>query len=1261
MSTFEDFLVQCDEIVSFLERVEGTDASAYNESAIEAEKAEILSSWADWKESYKKCLADPECSKKNKEVMKTKKNVAHGAYIKIVSLLGEWKEKVKSVPSSSIQKPSSSVAVPPCDTEMFYGDYVSWPSFRDLFTAIYMTNKKLSPVEKLYHLFQKTGGEAREINRHIPLTAEGLPVAWDNLKNQYENKRILINSQLRILFNLAHCGQESPSGLKKLQRDITNCISVLESLKIDVKSWDPVFVYQCSTKMPKLTLSLWEQSLSNKTEMPHWDDLNKFLTERYQALESVSDITGPSTAQSNQNSRAKFTQFDKSKQFKVHHTKVNEDKCKLCKGAHVIKSCPKFLSMEFRSRLNVIRRENRCINCLALGHRATDCRSQGCPKCSLKHHVLLHKNKVPQNDSRGSKNASSCNPPLSTNISVASDGPSTSANARTFHTTVANRTMLATAWVNIVKDGVSYRVRALIDPCSDDTFIASRVQKQLRLPTSSVSADISGLGGEHLTKCSKVATITVGSIKNTSFSMDLEAFVVPEITGDIPTQPLQTICAEELPDLDFADPKFYQSGPVDILLGGNVYPIILLNGVRKNILGSLLAQETVFGWILTGPATNSAEQHRVSVSHYTKVSVRDQLAKFWEIEEVRRVPTVSVDDRRCEEIFQSTTIRCSDGRYMVDLPFRTDLTFELSSKSSRFIALTQFLRNETSLMRKPDRKTDYDAVLLEYLSLGHMEKIEGFINYQDGFYLPHHGVFKPDSATTKLRVVFNASCPSVGGKSLNDALYVGPTLQRDIVSLVLNWRMFRYVFNADISKMYRQIWINPKHAKFQRILFRTCSEDEVSDYQLKTVTFGVNCAPYLALRTLLKLADDEEYRYPIGSKILRNSMYVDDALVGSHSVSEGLKARAELVAILGSAGFELRKWTSNAKELLEGLARGHLLHEEFLEFGDKSSAKTLGIRWNAVSDSFFFMMEKLEEKSSYTKRQVLSIIARIFDPLGWLSPIIVKAKILMQQLWLDDIGWDDPLKPFTLLNWKNFVSSSREIEKISIPRWVNFSPDCVIELHGFCDSSESAYAAVLYLRVEVGDSVYSNLLVAKSKVAPLKKVSLPHLELCGALLLAELVDSVVPQLNLPKAPLVAWSDSTIVLSWLKKPAYTWTTFVSNRVAVIQEKIGGNWRHVPTFDNPADLATRGRTPLEVKECSLWWHGPDWLKLEKQKWPSSVLIPETTLECKPVKVNLARSAVEEDVLERFSRLSTATNVISPAKRCLSHYFLYGILTP
>ncbi|XP_075159311.1 uncharacterized protein LOC142232399 [Haematobia irritans] len=1248
MGLVEEFLCLCEDFEAHAERMKETDASSYNESAIEAEKSELNELWAELKEQYKKCSSDPECLKTNKATIRKRKGEVHTVYMKCMTIVGNW--KTKSVVSSvSPKTSSSSVSVPPCDTEVFYGDYVSWPSFRDLFTAIYINNKKLSPVEKLYHLFQKTSGEAREINRGVQLTSEGFDIAWSNLKSQYENKRILINNQLRILFNLPHCSQESSSCLKKLHRDISNCISVLKLYKIDVGSWDPIFVFQCSSKLPKLTLSLWEQSIGEKTELPKWEDLSKFLIERFQTIESVSDMMN---TQESGPRHKKTGNFDNSKQSKVHHTKVNTVKCVLCKEVHELKFCPKFLNMNPKQRIAAVRRDRSCLNCLARGHGAAKCNSKAtCTKCGAKHHTMLHIVRDEQQSNPGVGNMSG---DLQTTQNIQSaPTPSTSHNVRAYHMSVCNKTMLATAWINILKDGLAHKVRALIDPCSDDTFISKKIQRLLNLPTKPISAEVTGLGGGAVTRCSQIAFLTIGSILNNNFTVEIDALVVCDVTGDVPTHSFDTSLVDQLPNLEYADPNFFHTGPIDILIGGNLYPLILREGVKHGILGSLVAQQTVFGWIVTGPANDRDSGRVVRVSHCTRVSIDEQLTKFWEVEEVGRDTTMSKDDWLCENIYRITTKRMANGRYMVDLPFKADNPLCASKNSNRYIALCQFLRNEKSLSRKPQLKEMYDEVIKEYLSLGHMEKVETpNIEACDYFYLPHHGVFKPDSTTTKLRVVFNASCPSVNGKSLNDALYVGPVLQKDIISLILNWRFYRFVFNADITKMYRQILVNRKHVPYQRILYRDSPDDEIQDYQLKTVTFGVNCAPFLALRTLLQLAEDEKERFPIGSKILKENMYVDDSLVGAHSVSEALEARNQLIAILESAGFQLRKWTSNRREILEDLPRDHLLNEQFLDFDDKSSVKTLGIRWDAVSDEFYFVTEKLAHKETFTKREVLSIIARLFDPLGWLSPVVINAKILMQMMWLDNIGWDDPIKPLSLLKWKTFVSNYRAIDQIRIDRWLNYSPECRIEYHGFCDSSELAYAAVLYVRVEVGDMAHSKLLVAKSKVAPIKKMSIPRLELCGALLMAKLADLVLPQLHVQPYTLFLWSDSMIVLSWLKKPSHSWTTFVANRVAIIHEKVGNIWGHVGTSENPADLATRGLTPFELKGSDLWWNGPSWLRKDKRFWPSTPHITDTSLEAKPMQVLVARSEEMEDILDRFSCFSRALRVLSYVLRFVAH---------
>lgn len=225
----------------------------------------------------------------------------------------------------------------------------------------------------------------------------------------------------------------------------------------------------------------------------------------------------------------------------------------------------------------------------------------------------------------------------------------------------------------------------------------------------------------------------------------------------------------------------------------------------------------------------------------------------------------------CEEHFQQTTHRDKSGRYVVSLPFRDPQNINIGH--SRSIVLSQFLKNE-SRFNKNELNKEYDSIIQEYIDLDHMRQVTPN-NHSPNFYLPHHAVFKPDSTTTKVYVVFNASSKSTNEVSLNDTLYPGPVLQSDLTLQLLKWPFFKIVVNADITKMYRQIQVNPSHTPYQRNLFRN-QEGIICDYELNTVTFGVNCAPFLAIRVLQQLANDIQYKSPLASDIIRSYMYVDD-------------------------------------------------------------------------------------------------------------------------------------------------------------------------------------------------------------------------------------------------------------------------------------------------------------------------------------------------------------------------------------------------
>ncbi|XP_065370999.1 uncharacterized protein LOC135963153 [Calliphora vicina] len=345
----------------------------------------------------------------------------------------------------------------------------------------------------------------------------------------------------------------------------------------------------------------------------------------------------------------------------------------------------------------------------------------------------------------------------------------------------------------------------------------------------------------------------------------------------------------------------------------------------------------------------------------------------------------------------------------------------------------------------------------------------------------------------------------------------------------------------------------------------------------------------------------------------------------------------------------MRKWTSNAEQILNGLPAEHLLNENFLEINDESVAKTLGIRWNAKLDEFYFSTSTISLKENFTKREVLSTIAKLFDPAGWLGPIVIIAKILMQQIWSEGTDWDEIISKDAGIKWRQFLVDYESINDIHISRWVGFKPTAILEVHGFCDASEKAYGACIYVRVHNGvNAIHSHLLLAKSRVAPLKTISLPRLELCGALLLADLLEIVRKDLDLDQngTRFFNWCDSMIVLAWLQKPPNSWTTFVANRVSKIVAKTGKEcWRHVSSKDNPADLISRGVRPQDLIESHLWWNGPSWLRSPSNYWLSPTCVDFGTREEERThKVFFSYFKSYSDLLENFSSYGRALRVMA-----------------
>ncbi|GFT59254.1 integrase catalytic domain-containing protein [Trichonephila clavipes] len=428
------------------------------------------------------------------------------------------------------------------------------------------------------------------------------------------------------------------------------------------------------------------------------------------------------------------------------------------------------------------------------------------------------------------------------------------------------------------------------------------------------------------------------------------------------------------------------------------------------------------------------------------------------------------------------------------------------------------------------------------------------------FYMPHHGVYRTEKSTTKLRTVFNASSPSTSGKSLNSIQFNGGLVQEDLFSIMVRFRKHKYAFTTDIENMFCMINIHPEQTCLQRILWKKGIGEPIKTYDLTTVTYGTVSASYLATRTLKQLAMDEANNFPLAAPVVLSDCCMDDILSGSESIEEVIELQHQLIEMFKTAGMHLHKWCGNLPEITSNL-------QEYA-FLESHETKALGIIWNPKFDCFLFRIEQ-QRPTSFTKRMVLSTIARIFDPLGLLGPIITWAKIVVAGIGM-------------------------EAESI--------------ELHAFSDASEKAYGSSIYLKsISALGEVKVCLVTSKSRVSPLKQISIPRLELCGAVLAAKLMMKVKEALNLQITAVHFWSDSTIVISWIHRESRELKTFVANRVSKIHQLSScDQWHHIASEQNPADVLSRGLLPEELRDDSLWWLGPELL----QSTYSTTVIAEPT---------------------------------------------------
>ncbi|GFQ85683.1 DUF1758 domain-containing protein [Trichonephila clavata] len=804
----------------------------------------------------------------------------------------------------------------------------------------------LSNIQKLQYLRGLLLSEPANIIKHIPITETAYNEAWEKLLARYDKKKQIMFSLIKTFMEQPSFNDINTSNLRNIADTSDEVIRGLKSIDTKAESRDVWLIYILLQKVDSKTRQEWAQ-FSNNIDFPTFESFIEFLNNRCTYLELYNESV------------------IYEKQPFVNKSKFNNNfKCSCCKMNHLVFKCLKFKEMSVKERKQFVNKQKLCMNCLSDKHTESHCNSTfTCHFCKKRHHSLLYDNNF--------KNYA-----MSSNKSHHAQGQNQIGNDTNPNKTVTasvnsmqkNFSLLPTIRVNIKNIlGENCQVRVMTDSGSESTFISEKCLKLLGLKRKNARLQIRGLQDSNIAMTKGCVEMDLVSLHDPKVKLPVKAYVLEKLTAPLPMERINETHFSHLKNACLADPNFFIPNDIDMILGSDYFFSILLPGQITCAQSNLIAQNSIFGFLISGKLTESLNVKSMLNLHINGTSIDNQLKQFWELEEIPNLKDriLTSEEQFVETHFQNTYTFNSDGRFVVKLPFYKS---NLELGDSKPAAISRLLAMERKFKNNLEFEKQYKEFMNEYESLGHMSLV------------------KSNSHT----------------------------------------------FN--------------------------------------------------------KLADL--------AKLQMEDIYMDDLLFGSDTPNNAISICKDIVHVLSTRG--LRKWNSNSTEFISQFSE-HSSHDTRVEFSKDSNES---------------------------------------------SKVLVFMKIFYQKLWLTKTDWDSPIPQQLTDDWLKFQKAFNEINYLTVPRWVILTSDNTVELHGFADASSLAYAAAIYCRQKHNGKIKVQLLVSKTKVAPIKQVSIPRLEFH------------------PRK---------------------WKTFVANKTSEIIEVLPTkHWRNVPSKENPVDITSRGIDPKYLPE-------------------------------------------------------------------------------
>ncbi|CAG9103784.1 unnamed protein product [Plutella xylostella] len=1111
------------------------------------------------------------------------------------------------------------------DLPTFNGNSSEWLPFR---AAYHETEKYFTKIENVARLRKSLRGAALDAVSCLLISDPNPVVIIQGLERRFGRPEALILNELDKVKKLPKLA-ESPRDLCIFASKLANIVATIEALKKPHFLYNPEIERTAIEKLTPILRDKWyEYNFTQHGEEANLKKLSTYLNHEadkcgpYAALEQINN-SAPTPVSAREKAAKKKTE----RTYAAENThKEEEDGCPMCKQAHKLPECTKFNEKTTDERWEIAKQNKMCFRCLRSTHRRFTCKAKPCgvSGCNLRHHKLLHHEAAKKEEKHEEVTAST------------TEKPTVAANK-----SERRRAYLKIAPVVLTGPHSSIETYALFDEGSTITIIDADVANSLGLDGPTDPMWVQGVSGKEVrhSKSKKVDFTIRGKHAQEEFKLE-DARTVEKL--DFITQ---TVKKEEVDDCshlsDIQEELAYEGASPKLLIGQDNWDLIVSREVRDGRRDQPVASRTQLGWVLHGCRTTQSKPINFC-GHVTSAeeSMEKMMKHYFELESLgieARKPTTDPEEQATRKLEEESR-RLPDGRFETRLLWKQE---NEKIPNNRQDALKRLCSLERKLDRDPELKKKYEERMENMLKSGYAEPATTLPTQDRTWYLPHFAVCNPEKK--KIRLVHDAAAKS-HGRSLNDMLLTGPDLLQSLPGVVMRFRQHPYAVSADIKEMFMQIRIKECDRDALRFLWRGDRREGTPDeYRMTSVIFGASSSPCTALFIKNRNARDFADTHPEAVRAIEKNHYMDDYLQSFMSVEEAQHVTKTVDEIHRQAGFELRGWASNERRVLRDLVTD--AETATIDIGGSEIEKTLGLMWHVHEDNLGFRLnthktpaEVLRGDRPPSKREALSVIMSLYDPLGWISPVTTPAKRIMQDSWRYGTSWDDPIPEELQSRWHNWLSNLRALRELRIPRCYDYEPTATRELHTFVDASEEAYVAAAYWRIQRADgSVKITLAMAKSRVAPIKPTSIPRLELQAAVLGTRISNTTRSEHDYEDITRrVFWSDSRTVLAWIRAEPRTFKTFVAHRLAEIEESTKkSEWRWVPTAENVADDATRA-TPHDFDAQHRWFNGPEFLRHAEEHWPTENKeeVPKTGEEKESCAVVSLGHAHLPDI-ERFSR--------------------------